>query len=285
MDRLTLQETVCHEGRDFFGRRAAIMLSPNTENTGWVWDVEGRYIPITPDIMVSKPRRIALQYAGHVFNEFEHIGILRAAGLQHVRIRLLTKHGWPPYDGGSFAFWQAVMPHVHKDGWLKPFLAQNGTYMLPIKRGNKQARFVEYYGDGNDRDILCMTGLVEFPRIQNGVYRFGHVYPQADLRPLVRARTLGWPPELYYLSKTVSMLGWPHHKRINWPQEAKPAAVLDWIGRHRMLDALAILNFLAPTGTYLAGAFHSCKGNHATDVALVQKLWAGKIVSIGTKVA
>ncbi len=280
MDRLTLQETVTHEGRDFFGRRAAIMLSPNPNNTGWVWDVGGRDIAITPDIMVSKPRRIALEYNDHVFNEFEHVGILRAAGLQHVRIRLLTTNGWPPYDGGSFALWQAVMPHMYKDGWLKPYrLPHNGIAKLPYD----EERSVQYRGDGNDRDVLHMTGLVEFAHIQKEIYRFGHVYPQADIRQLVQACTLGYPFWLYYASKTASMLGWPHHKRINWPQEAKPAEVLDWIGRHRLLDALAILNFLAPTGTYLAGGFHSCKGNHATDLMLVKKLWGGEVISIGNK--
>ncbi len=282
MDRLTLQETVLHEGRDILGRRAAIMLSPNPKNTGWVWDAGGRDIAITPDIMVSKPRRIALQYQGHIFNEFEHVGILRAQGLQHVRIRLLTKHGWPPYDGSSTALWQAVIPHMYKDGWLKPYhLPHNDIAKLPYDEG----RFVQYRGDGNDREVLHMTGLVEFPQIQREIYRFGHMYPHDDLRPLVQARTLGWPPWIYYPLQAASMMGWPHHKRINWPQEAKPVVVLDEIGRHRMLDALAILNFLAPNGTYLAGMFHSCKGNHATDLALVKKLHVSNVVSLGNKVA
>lgn len=282
MDQLVLQNPVYHEGQDFIGRRTSIMLEPNPKHTGWVWSIDGKDIPITPDIMVSRPRRVVLEYGGHTLNEFEHIGILRAAGLQHVRIRMFEKKAWPPYDGGSFALWQAIIPHVYKDGWLKPYrLPRNETSKLPGDKG----RFVTYLGDGNDREVLRMTGLVEFPQIQEGVHHFGHMYPQADLRPLVQARTLGWPAWLYYLSKTASMLCWPHHERVAWSQEATPAAILSEIGRHRMLDALAILNFLAPAGTYLAGAFHSCKGSHATDLTLIKKLWSGKVVSIGSKVA
>ena len=232
--------------------------------------------------MVSKPRRVALVCGSYELNEFEHIGILRAAGLQHVRIWSARKKAWPPYDGGSFALWQAVMPHVYKEGTLKPYTVPAHTsYALP----EDPSRWVSYTGDGNDRDVLRMTGLVEFPCIQKEIHRFGHVYPQADVRKLVRARTLGWPPVLHNVSLLASKLGWPHHKRIVWTQETSPQEALDEIGRHRLLDALAILNFVAPTGTYLAGGFHSCKGNHATDLGLVKQLVADKVVRLGQHAA
>ncbi len=271
MDQLTLSRIVRHEGRCIRGFRSTLVLEP-IHNDGWVWNVDGKDIPITPDIMVSKKRRIALVYGKHMLNEFEHIGILRAAGMQHVRIS--CTQAWPPYDGGSFALWQAVIPYVYKAGVLHPHRLPNGISALE----DDPTRCVTYYGDGNDRDVLRMTGLVEFPSIREGIYRFGHVYPTDDLLELVRARTLGWPPLLRYPLALASKIGWPHYDRILWPQEHYPAETLEETGRHRLQDALAILNFAAPTGRYLAGAFHTGKGNHATDLGLLKKLSANKIV-------
>lgn len=283
MDQLILDKIIRYEGCDFLGRYACLTLEPNLKQTGWVWNVGDHDVPITPDIMVSKPRRVALTYGEHELNEFEHIGILRAAGLQHVRIGTSRKKGWPPYDGGSLALWQAVMPYVHKEGALEPYRASvlHTSYALPKDR----SRMVTYIGDGNDYNVLRMTGLVDFPSIQKEIYRFGHVYPNDDLRELVRARTLGWPPVLRNVSWIASKLGWPHHGRIVWPQDASPQEVLDEIGRHRLQDALGILNFAAPTGTYLAGGFHSCKGNHATDLGLLKQIISPKIVRFGQHAA
>ena len=72
---------------------------------------------------------------------------MRAAGLQHVRIWSARKKAWPPYDGGSFALWQAVMPHVYKEGTLKPYTVPAHTsYALP----EDPSRWVSYTGDGNE---------------------------------------------------------------------------------------------------------------------------------------
>lgn len=282
MDQLVLNETVRREGPDFRGWHSHLALSPNREKTGWVWNVGGRDIQITPDIMVSKPRRVALVCGEYELNEFEHIGILRAAGLQHVRIWTPRKKTWPPYDGGSCALWNAVMPHVRKEGSLVPYRAPaNITATVP----NDAGRFVQYHGDGNDRDELRMTGVLKFPSLRKEKYLFGYRYPLDDLYPLACARTLGWPPALYTLSRLAGVCGWPHHARIVWPQETAPETLLEETGRHRFLDALAILNFAAPTGTYLTGAFHSVKGNHVSDLELVKKLAALRVVGIRSSAA
>ena len=273
IDQLKLRHIVRHEGFDFLGRRSVLMLEP-THNTGWIWGTGGKDIPITPDIMMSKRRRVALVYEGSELNEFEHIGVLRATGLRNVRV--WCSQTWPPYDGGAFALWQAVIPHVYKEGILEPYRAPVMLESADLEE--EPGRYSQYSGTGNDYDVLRMTGGVEFLRIHPDYYRFGHMYPKDDLLPLVRARTLGWPPSLRNASWLASKLGWPHHERILWPQDHFAAEVLAEIGRHRLLDALAIINFLAPAGMYLAGSFHSCKGNHATDLELLKKLSAGKVV-------
>jgi hypothetical protein len=276
VDQLLLRQTVRLEGRDILGRYAVLAIGPNTRKTGWIWEVGGKYIRITPDIMESLPRRAALRYGKHVLNEFEHIGILRAAGLQHVRIS--CSGAWPPYDGGSFALWQAVMPHAYKSGELRPYLVpKDAGYHLP----SDNSRFVSYFRDTNDKKLLRLTGVVEFPKLQEAIYRFSFNYPNGDLLALVRSRTLGWPPHTRQLAlvadKSRPLLkffgrDWPHYNRILWPDRVAPQKALEEIGRHRLLDALAILNFLAPDGTYLAGGFNTVKGNHATDIGLLRQL-------------
>ena len=271
MKELILQERVVHQGRSFKGHDARIDFEPNPARNGWIWVVGGHEVPITPDTMESRQRRVALVYQGNVLEEFEHIGILRAAGIQHVRLWSPAGTSWPPYDGCSFALWNAVMQHVHEGNTLTPYRVPCGHVAHQLPKDIR--RSVSYTGNGNDHDVLRMTGLINFARLDENDYRFGHVYPRDDLRTLMRARTLGWPPSLWYVSRLASKFGWPHHKNIVWPQEMLPSEMLEETGRHRLLDMLAVFNFVAPAGTYLAGSLHSCMGNHATDLGVLKKLW------------
>jgi hypothetical protein len=288
MDRLLLRHTVEVSGFDIKGRKSLLVISPNKDATGWQWKVDvDEYIPITPDILTSLPRRAALVYGRHRFDEFEHVGFLRAAGLQHVNIWMPDGNTWPPYDGGALALWQAVMPHTYRAGELKPFCLRVGEtqmYNLPSDR----SRGVSYLCDNKDKTLLRITGNVHFPKIDPESYNFSFDYGRDDLLTLVRARTLGWPPNARFvalaLDKCRPLLrrfgrDWPHYERILWPNDkASPEEVLNEIGSHRMFDALSVLNFLAPDDTHLVGTLHSSKGNHATDVALLKKASTPKVV-------
>lgn len=289
MNRLTLTQTVELTGRDIFGRKSRIVFSPTLPGTGWVWRVNSKDIPITPDIMVSKPRRVALVHGDHEFNEFEHIGILRAAGLHDVRIYSEKKKTWPPFDGSSFALWQTVMPHVKKDGVLKPYapLVERGGLRHGFSHRKNDHRWTTFSSNSNaeSKKQLELTGVIDFVRF-GGVMR-GSYTSGDDLRLLTRARTLGWPPILaqtagwlaHIISYATRYVGWdwPHYGSIIWPLSAHPPALLDETMRHRLLDALAILNFAAPTGSYLVGSFHSKQGSHHTDLGLLQYLQKEKV--------
>lgn len=269
MDRLKLQRVIRYEGRDFWGRRSTLVLEPFLGGEDWYWDVGTHCVPITPDLMTCRRRRVALQWSKFRLNEFEHIGILRAAGLRSVRISLMGST-WLPYDGGSFGLWQAVMPYVDRSGELKPFRLFSDSRLLTQVLPEEPSRYVQY--SDTSGPILRMTGVIDFPNL--GEHRFGHQYPDDDLLELVSARTLGWPPYLYGAAGLASCFGWPHADRIVWPQEAKPQAVLEETGRHRLLDMLGILNFAAPADRYLTGSLHSCRGNHATDLGLLRQIAA-----------
>jgi hypothetical protein len=278
MDQLVLTRVVRLEGRDIRGRHSVLTIAPNHRKSGWVWDVGRKEIPITPKIMVSLPRRVALRHGKDTLYDFEHIGILRAAGLHHARISCSSER--PPYDAGSFALWQACMPHVEMAGELEPFgFGRDATSVLP----EQPHRYSVYRYDTNNKKMLRLTGVVHFPEIAARDHRFGHEYPRQDILPLVRSRTLGWPPRMRFAALAVDksrpllrLFGreWPHYKRILWPYQAAPTEILEEVGRHRLLDALGILNFAAPDGTYLTGAFHSCMGNHATELGVTKQLYA-----------
>jgi UDP-3-O-acyl-N-acetylglucosamine deacetylase len=277
IDRLELLKTVRLEGISIRGKQSVLVLEPVAPGTGWVWRVAGKDVPITHHGMETPGRRVILRHGKHVFNEFEHVGILRAAGLEDVRIWLYGDN-WPPYDGGPSALWKAVMSHVHKDGVRKPYKLGAGESSLP----GDSSRWVKYTPTNMPK--LVMTSFMEFDVLGQG--RMSYEYPTSDLRKLVEARTLGWPPALRGVSRilkvAVPLVGrrWPHHKRILWPQEIDPEKLLEEAGRHRLCDALAILAFAVPKGTYLTGTFHSCKGNHVTDLALVRRIATTQVVTL-----
>ncbi len=268
-------------GRTFWGQKSTLTLSPNREETGWLWDTGDYHVPINADIMVSLKRRVALVAGGHILNEFEHIGILRAAGLEHVIISCSQK--WPPYDGGSFALWQAAMHKLVPGPKLKPYLVpwSPGSYhhlectISPIR----STSFLAFSNAESDRK-LDITAVVNYKKImdEDVRYRFDSSKNPDGLVDLARARTLGWPTSLWGLSKFADMCGWPHHERIAWNHNRNPRELLDEVIRHRVLDMLGILSFLAPPGFYLTGQFHSRMGGHASDVALMKKLHAKKSV-------
>ena len=290
MHQLRLRETVRVEGRDFWGRHALLTFSNNLQENGWVWRVRREDIHITPDLIQSRPRRIALVHGEHELNEFEHIGFLRAAGLEHVRVELTGKRTWPPYFGGAWQVWQAVMPHTEKSGELKPYQVQLGDTVGPIcaRLPHDPSRWTQFVPHSNAENAkqLSIHVTIHFPRISKesaqAVYDWKNV---VDLRDIAHARTLGWPPLLYYLSRFAHALGWPHHPRIAWKQEEFSRDLLQEIAEHRLQDMLGTLPFLAPPGHHITGAFQSHKGNHQTDVMLLKTLASAKVVTFRKQVA
>lgn len=288
-DELELTQEVEIRGHTVQGKKTYVILSPNPKRNGWVWETGQERVAITPQIMVPLRRRVALRHERSIFNEFEHLGILRAAGLQHVR--LWCPGAWPPYDGGSLAIWNQVMPYTRKSGVLHPyrFVFRSPLdifYRLP----SDPTRYAVYSGDGREHGVLDLTFYVNYPGLGEQRYRFEH--GKDDLKPLVEARTLGWPPILRHVSRAAGASSWllrlfrrqwPHHNRIVWPGSGTAEEVLGEAIRHRALDALAILNFAAPTGTYLSGKFHSVKGNHATDLGLLHKLLGTNVISLNSR--
>lgn len=260
-----LEKAVRLDGRDVFGRRSSLLIEP-ADTPDWVWKVDGIDVPITPNRIIAKRRRVALTYGGCDFNEFEHVGILRAIGLRGVRVQLLDGASWPPYDGRSFALWQAVVPHMRERGDLSPFRPT----CVAIQKATNGQRYVQYSRSKQWDNALLIQGVVHYPR--TNAKHFWHKHPGDDTLPLVCARSLGWPRSLRMPAKLAGMCGWPHYGNLNWPGNMPEPTWLDEAVQHRILDLLSVINFAAPAELFLVGHIFSRKGGHATDVGLLHEL-------------
>lgn len=298
MDQLALTGPVRHTGPNFWGRLSVLEIVPNPEKTGQLWDTGKAVVPITPDIMEADRRRVVLRHEGHTFNEWEHCGPLRQAGLHHAIFKTGgVKNFWPPYDGCSMALWQAVAQNVVVDGtlkpWAPPYVAIEG-HILASNLPDEPGRATSYCAESNAarRGVLELYANIHFPTIYKDTV-FGTYTSSSDPEGLLKimgARTLGWPRSLYPLSRLAGALGWPHHKHIVWPDaEVSMRKCLQEVVEHRLLDMVGVLNFAAPTGHYLVGSFNSTRGNHQTDVSLLKGLWRRRhdtnIVAMRSRVA
>ena len=270
VERLILTRPVTLTGRDVFGRPAWITLEP-TDGIDWVWRLpDGRDIPIMPYMIEHRRRRAVVAYDNYLLNEIEHVGILRAYGARNIRVSV-GPHGWPPYDGCAHTLWRTVLPRLEADGELLPYRTAPAVGIDP----SDQTRRVYYSPEGTDLNI---TGIINYFMLQGANFSFCH-NGRANLLPLVRARTLGWPPSIKYPLQLASMLGlWPHEACINWPFDRPSGEVLEEAGRHRMLDLLGLLNFAAPARHHLTGWINSQKGGHRTDVRLLRQIAPTKVM-------
>lgn len=270
-----LTHTLYIEGRDVWGRRSLLVLQPSGTRD-WVWDVHGRDIPITSNIMQWRARHVALECEGEVLHEFEHLGILRAIGVMNVRVRMLSRHGWPPFDGCSAYLWKQVRPFIEQVGVRKPCVLNAAS----VQAGDRSVTY-----DPMPTEALTLEAYIDYAR--RGHDHIIYTHPCGTLgdllQHLVSARTLGLPHWARYPLGLLPSVMWPHYSRIVWLD--KGGAGLREVAEHRLLDMLAICNFAAPPGTYLTGHLESRKGGHWHDVELVKRMANRKVVPLRSKAA
>ena len=148
-----------------------------------------------------------------------------------------------------------------------PFYSVGQTVRFEYKkpRGGRQA-FTEIKPSVDGKLTLDITR--SFPKL--GTHREVFHFPDNELLEKVCAtRTLGWPPALYYLSRTFSpLIRWPHHRSVLWPQEYSSEDLLRAIVWHAALDTLGALSLLCRNGYFVANVVSECSG-HEGDVGAV----------------
>jgi hypothetical protein len=254
-------------GHDFFGRRAEVILEPADE-PGWFWRVAGEDVPIGPGLVHAERRCLTLRRGEHALHVFEHLGALRATGLDQVRIVATTS--WLPYDGRALIYWNALLPSVAEDGRLKPM---SRKLSAGVSRNDGVPRRLDVrLGAG---DALKVTVRVSYPKWGEHVATRTLPDEGTGWSDIVAAKSLARPPWLRSAARCAALLGWPHYDDVLWPQRVAPEALLDELARHRILDLLGAIGTIPGPGEYLTGEVATDLADHAADVALLRKLGTG----------
>lgn len=260
MDRYILTKPVDIHGTDFWGRPAFVRLEP-TQRRGWYWHVNGLDVQITPELLETRKNRVILRWGDEQLHVFEHLGALRLAGLDNIRI--VSKTRWLPYDGSAAIFWNACEPHLSREGELVRYCVDTSVneYEPNCKRW---VTFMPL-----NAHTLIVRAFIEYPRL--GHLCIERVLPGDDIVSILRTPTQGWPPSRRWIAAVASVFGWPHKKHVVWPHEHDTETLKLLFARHRILDILGTLSVLCPAGGFLVGRFESYCGGHKHDVALARR--------------
>lgn len=266
MRRLMLVNPVRIRGRDFFGRGAEVTLAPAGE-PGWFWHVGGEDVPIAPSCVHADRRCLVLRHGEHRLHVFEHLGALRAMGLDGVRITAATS--WLPYDGRALQYWRAL-PQATAEG--EPLRPMSNRLRECVQRNDGIPRRLDVkLGTG---DALKIAVRVAYPKW--GERTVTRTFPdkRGGWDAIISARPLARPQWLRAAARAAALLGWPHYDNVLWPQDAEPEALLEELAHHRILDLLGALGTILRPGEYLTGEIETDLADHAADVALLRRLQA-----------
>jgi hypothetical protein len=262
VNRLVPTRPVTVVGRDFWGRRAGIVLEPSVA-PGWFWRIGGADIPLTPDMLVHRRQRLNLAHDGAELHIVEHLLALRLiAGIDGVRI--VSPGGWLPYDGSAEMFWRALQP-VLEDG---PELVRRSIPGCFTAGGERRVAFGEADGRFEARVVI------DYPELGAATLQQEFPVRGALGDEIIATKAPGWPPTRRRLARLAACFGWPHYRDAVWPQEHSPAEALKLFARHRLIDLAGAFCVLCPPGGIVTGRVTSIGAGHAQDVALVRRLAA-----------
>ena len=258
--RLTKEVTVW--GRDLLNRKAWLRFTP-TSQPGLLWQYDPNHKPklITADLLSARLRRTVLSFRKSTLDWYEHIGILRWLGLDSV---VIQSSAWPPFFGRSNELWEALrclckVETTTEIPWCT--VSQTIRYDYPPPRTG----FVEI--KPRTDPMLYVTIICDYPGL--GYEEFRCQITHSLLEEALEIYTPGWPPWLYYPSKTLSYLGWKHHTHVSWPRAYSQKVALHRFIFHRLIDLLGTLSLIHSYALF-AGEVTSCSAGHLADVTVVK---------------
>ncbi len=262
-----LKSEVIIKGSNFFGRKAEITFFPMEKDLRWWWEYyKHAFIPIGPEIVDCRNRRLRLFFENKTLEIYEHIGLLRWFGLLGV---MISGSGWPPYYGRSIEFWHAIKPFCIGDEsqeitWYKLETSGPIYWIYPNTRAGHRS-FTAIFPTSEKRLLLEIS--VDYPGL--GEQRMCFSLPDKEtLEKICAAHNQGWPPYLYYLSKIGGLFGWPHHRTAVWPQKHQKEETLEKFILHRAADLLGALSLLCRDGLF-AGRVVSKYSGHQADLEVI----------------
>lgn len=258
MKKLVLKNEVLVTGHDFWGRKTSVLLRP-TKESGWYWQTDKDIVPVTPEVLSFKKRRLVLAHGRDELNVFEHLGPLRFFGLDHLLI--VPESRWLPYDGSSDIFWSKCKRELVEDGELgsccySEHINVDGEKILqyiPTAMSLRLKVSIDYPGLGYEELLSNMD--FDSPN------------------EIAAAKTQGWPMSGRRLAILAEkFVGWPHRDAAIWPQEHELKDVRRMFAEHRRLDLLGALSTLCTPGNLLSGTIVSHKAGHKEDVGFIKNL-------------
>jgi UDP-3-O-acyl-N-acetylglucosamine deacetylase len=264
MEALRLQKECIVRGKDLFGRPAYIKFIP-AQLAGWMFRDNGKGVPILPE-NVEYGRNNLVLAKGCKLHILEHLMVLKYLGLTNVCIE---SSSWPPYFGRTQEIWEAIESSCVPSGddvqWCTT--TENVAFYYPKKRAGKHA-----YTEIRDHDEkkLEVKIIVDYPGLGCGEINF--CFPGNSLKYMFEARNQGWPSSRYYVSRFLSLLGWPHHNTAVWPQETpgKEDLIRKFI-IHRAADLLGALALLGGDNLFAGRIVSVCSG-HQADLEVIKKI-------------
>lgn len=266
MNLFRLEEPVSITGPDYFGRKSNITFSPTLPHKrGFFW----KYDPVKPSIHISEAfastfkRRMALTCENAMLNIYEHIGVIRWAGLDGIEI---SSSQWPPYHGRPLEIYQALFEKsvqtAHPLRWCTTSKSIQQDYPGSMKR---YTALIPSEKPGLEVIIIC-----EYPGL--GKKELHYSWSQ-DLIPAFSAHSQGWPQWAYYPARIAKFFGWPHAEHIDWPQNHHEQKTLDLFCMHRLVDLLGDISLFHSTRFFAGTIISHCSG-HWADLQLAKRAQA-----------
>jgi hypothetical protein len=272
MKRIILTDEVTIEGPSFLGNNSRITFTPAGE-PGWFMIVRGKNvkhkIPINHKIASCLKGRIQLSFGNVVINTWEHIGMLRFLGIDGVCVEIKYNESWPPYLGGAGSYYELISKHLKLTGDHLPQIKGSTNVLYKYKSGLKRYESYIENGETNILELDVFTEWHPFP-IYNRMMVINEITQPFLLENVINSKPQGYPNSRFYLSKFISLFGWPNHNYIAWQKDFetdKDVAYAFWL--HRVQDLLGGLSLASHTALP-TGLVVSYNGGHEGDLYVVK---------------
>lgn len=262
-----LKETVLISGKDYWGRSAWIKFSPSVR-PGWWWKTKEGVIPINHKIAEKKHLQISLCSGSEFIAVWEHIGVLRFFGFDHVEVE---SSPWPPYDGSALIYYEHLKDKFILSGSNIPWVMITEDVKSAYDP-NKRDGYVKISpvlpGDRKVAD-LCLNVEAGWPPLHN-IKGTVFASDQEYLLSILGVKAQGYPHYLYGVAKIASRLGWPHFNQLTWLKDHGPEKTAELFFSHRVLDLLGCMSLCSHQ--YLpVGYVESRFAGHEVDLIAVKE--------------
>ena len=261
MQRYALQERqgVFIPGKSFLGFPTTLELDPI--QSGWSLMIGNKEIPLSPEMLDGRWRRLALKHPRGTLHIPEHLLALRFAV---DGIRIVPSLAGLPYSGDGFIFWKHIRSRIHQAGALVPC-----TVNAEVEGDSGPGRVVCF--TPWDKEYLELKIYIDYAGVGSGCFEWR--FPENDIDKLATAKSPGWPLSWRKWARMAKTCGiGPGEKAFHWSDGSEaPNVVLESYARHRALDLLGALAVLAPPGQFLVGKVCSHCAGHKADVMMIRE--------------